>query len=74
MRLVSRIKALLLRQRPLCDDDIMLCYMEAARHMKPTPLFARDFARLVEARHGIQRVNHHRRWLPTGWDMDRYPG
>lgn len=53
MRLVSRIKALLLRQKPLCDDTIMLCYMEAARHMKPTPLFARDFARLVEARHGI---------------------
>jgi hypothetical protein len=53
MRLVSRIKALLLRQKPLCDDDIMMCYMDAARHMKPTPLFARDFARLVEARHGI---------------------
>ena len=53
MRLVSRIKAMLLRQRPLCDDDIMMCYMEAARHMKPTPLFARDFARLVEARHGF---------------------
>jgi hypothetical protein len=53
MRLVSRIKALLLRQKPLCDDQIMMCYMEAARHMKPTPLFARDFARLIEARHGI---------------------
>jgi hypothetical protein len=53
MRLVLRIKALLLRQKPLSDDEIWLCYMEAARHMKPTPMFARDFARLVEAKHGI---------------------
>jgi hypothetical protein len=45
MRLVLRIKALLLRQKPLSDDEIWLCYMEAARHMKPTPL--------VEAKHGI---------------------
>lgn len=52
-RFIKRLKALLLGQRPLCDDEVMGCYLEAAKHMKPTPLFARDFARLVEARHGI---------------------
>lgn len=52
-RLLKRLKALLLGQRPLCDDDVMRCYLEAAKHMKPTPLFVRDFARLIEAKHGI---------------------
>ncbi len=53
MKLVARIKALLLRQKPLSEDEIMFCYMEAVRHMKPAPMFARDFARLIEAKHGI---------------------
>lgn len=53
MKLVSRIKALLLKQKPLDDDEILLAYMEAAKHMKPANLFARDFARIIEAKHGI---------------------
>jgi hypothetical protein len=65
MRLVSRIKALLLRQKPLSDDEILLCYMQAARHMKPTPLFARDFARLVEAKHGIVSRHEVREFDPV---------
>jgi|GEM_PF-2282285 len=56
MRFLKKIKARLLRQKPLSHDDILLIYMEASRHMKPAPLFARDFVRLVEARHGI--VDH----------------
>jgi hypothetical protein len=53
MKLVSRIKALLLRQKPLDDDEILLAYMEACKHMKPANLFAKDFARIIEEKHGI---------------------
>ena len=34
-------------------DEIMFAYMDAAKHVKPAPLFAKDFARLIEAKHGI---------------------
>ena len=53
MNLIKRLKAVLLKQKPLSDEDIYGIYMEAARHMKPAGLFAVDFARALEARHGI---------------------
>ncbi len=49
----KRLKAKLLRQKPLDDDEILTIYMEAARQMKVAPMFAKDFVRLVEAKHGI---------------------
>jgi len=49
----KRIKALLLGQKPLDDEEILLLYMEAAKQMKTADLFAKDFVRLVEAKHGI---------------------
>lgn len=53
MELLKRIKATLLRQKPMADDDTLRIYMEAARHNKQGDQFARDFVRLVEAHHGI---------------------
>jgi len=53
MRLLKRLKAKLLGQKPLGHDEIMFAYMDAAKHIKPAPLFAKDFARLIEAKHGI---------------------
>jgi hypothetical protein len=53
MRLLKRLKAKLLGQKPLDHDEIMFAYMDAAKHVKPAPLFAKDFARLIEAKHGI---------------------
>jgi hypothetical protein len=49
----KRLKAKLLGQKPLDDDEILTIYMEAARQMKVAPMFAKDFVRLVEAKHGI---------------------
>ena len=49
----KRIKALLLGQKPLDDEQILLIYMEAAKQMKTADMFAKDFVRLVEAKHGI---------------------
>ena len=37
----------------LGDDEILLAYMEACKHMKPANLFAKDFARIIEEKHGI---------------------
>mgnify|MGYP003626620910 FL=1 len=51
--MIKRIKALLLGQKPLDEDQILQLYMDAAKHIKPAPLFAKDFVRLVEAKHGI---------------------
>ena len=51
--MIKRIKALLLGQNPLDEDQILQLYMDAAKHIKPAPLFAKDFVRLVEAKHGI---------------------
>ena len=51
--MIKRIKALLLGQKPLEEDQILQLYMDAAKHIKPAPLFAKDFVRLVEAKHGI---------------------
>tara|TARA_R110002167_G_C12367477_1_gene623790 strand:- start:101 stop:301 length:201 start_codon:yes stop_codon:yes gene_type:complete len=53
MQLLKRLKAKLLGQKPLDHDEIMFVYMDAAKHVKPAPLFAKDFARLIEAKHGI---------------------
>ena len=53
MKLIKRLKAKLLGQKPLDHDEIMFVYMDAAKHIKPAPLFAKDFARLIEAKHGI---------------------
>lgn len=53
MRLLKRLKAKLLGQKPLDHDEIMFAYVDAAKHIKPAPLFAKDFARLIEAKHGI---------------------
>ena len=53
MELLKRIKAKLLRQKPMTDDDTLRVYMEAARHSKQGDQFARDFVRLVESHHGI---------------------
>ncbi len=51
--MIKRIKAYLLSQKPLDEDQILQIYMDAAKHIKPAPLFAKDFVRLVEAKHGI---------------------
>lgn len=51
--MLGRLKANLLGQKPLSDEDIMMAYMDAAKYIKPAPLFAQDFARLIEAKHGI---------------------
>ena len=51
--MLKRLKAKLLKQKPLDDDEILTIYMEAARQMKMAPMFAKDFVRLVEAKHGI---------------------
>tara|TARA_R110000796_G_scaffold128828_3_gene244447 strand:- start:120 stop:320 length:201 start_codon:yes stop_codon:yes gene_type:complete len=53
MRLLRRIKAKLLGQKPMQHDDILQVYMDAAKEVKPGPMFATDFVRLVEAHHGI---------------------
>jgi hypothetical protein len=50
---LKRLKAKLLGQKPLDHDEIIFAYMDAAKHIKPAPLFAKDFARLIEAKHGI---------------------
>tara|TARA_R100001244_G_scaffold89809_2_gene68254 strand:+ start:158 stop:355 length:198 start_codon:yes stop_codon:yes gene_type:complete len=51
--MLRRLKAKILGQKPLSDEDIMVAYMDAAKYIKPAPLFAQDFARLIEAKHGI---------------------
>ncbi len=51
--MIKRIKAYLLSQKPLDEDEVLRIYMDAAKHIKPAPLFAKDFVRLVEAKHGI---------------------
>jgi len=51
--MLRRLKAKMLGQKPLSEDEIMVAYMDAAKYIKPAPLFARDFARLIEAKHGI---------------------
>lgn len=53
MNLIKRLISTILKQKPLSEEDIYAVYMEAARHMKPAGLFAVDFARALEARHGI---------------------
>ena len=51
--MLKRLKAKLLGQKPLDEDEILAIYMEAAKQMKMAPMFAKDFVRLVEAKHGI---------------------
>ena len=51
--MLKKLKAILLKQKPLDEDEIMEAYTDAAKYIKPAPLFARDFARLIEAKHGI---------------------
>ncbi len=51
--MLKRLKAKLLKQKPLDDDEILTIYMEAARQMKMAPMFAKDVVRLVGAKHGI---------------------
>ena len=53
MRILKRLKAKLLGQKPIDHDDLLRIYMNAAKEMKPAPQFATDFVRLVEAHHGI---------------------
>lgn len=53
MRILKRIKARLLGQKPIDHDELLRIYMNAAKEMKPAPQFATDFVRLVEAHHGI---------------------
>ena len=53
MRILKRLKAKLLGQKPIDHDDLLRIYMHAAKEMKPAPQFATDFVRLVEAHHGI---------------------
>jgi|TARA_R110001599_G_scaffold167099_4_gene356983 hypothetical protein len=53
MRILKRLKAKLLGQKPIDHDELLRIYMHAAKEMKPAPQFATDFVRLVEAHHGI---------------------
>jgi len=49
----KRLKAKLLRQKPLDEEEILAIYIKASQQMKIAPLFAKDFVRLVEEKHGI---------------------
>ena len=42
MRLLKRLKAKLLRQKPIDHDELLRIYMHAAKEMKPAPQFATD--------------------------------
>jgi hypothetical protein len=53
MRILKRLKAKLLGQKPIDHDELLRIYMHACKEMKPAPQFATDFVRLVEAHHGI---------------------
>ena len=54
MRILKKLKAKLLRQTPMTAEEMLAAYMRAlSTGIKPTPLFVRDFVRLVEEHHGI---------------------
>lgn len=54
MNILKKLKAKLLQQEPMTEEQMLAAYMQAtARGVKPTPLFVRDFVRIVEGHHGI---------------------
>ena len=54
MNILKRLKAKILKQKPMNEEEMLSAYMKAtARGVKPTPLFVRDFIRIVEGHHGI---------------------
>lgn len=54
MKIIKKLKAILLRQKPMDEDQILAAYMTSLSNgIKPAPLFARDFVRTVERHHGI---------------------
>jgi hypothetical protein len=54
MNILKRLKAKILKQTPMNEEEMLSAYMKAtARGVKPTPLFVRDFIRIVEGHHGI---------------------
>ena len=54
MNILKKLKAKLLHQEPMTEEEMLSAYMRAtARGVKPTPLFVRDFVRIVEGHHGI---------------------
>ena len=58
MRILKKLKAKLLGQRPMTAEEMLGAYMKAlSTGIKPTPLFVRDFVRIVEGHHGIVAKN-----------------
>jgi len=54
MNILKKLKAKLLRQTPMTAEEMLAAYMrELSTGIKPTPLFVRDFVRIVEGHHGI---------------------
>ena len=54
MNILKKLKAKLLRQTPMTAEEMLAAYMRAlSTGIKPTPLFVRDFVRIVEGHHGI---------------------
>ena len=54
MNILKKLKAKLLGQRPMTEAEMLGAYMKAlSTGIKPTPLFVRDFVRIVEGHHGI---------------------
>jgi len=54
MNILKKLKAKLLNQKPMTGEEMLSAYMKAtAKGVKPTPLFVRDFVRIVEGHHGI---------------------
>jgi len=54
MNILKKLKAKLLNQKPMTEEEMLSAYMKAtAKGVKPTPLFVRDFVRIVEGHHGI---------------------
>lgn len=54
MKILKKLKSKLLGQKPMTAEEMLGAYMKAlSTGIKPTPLFVRDFVRLVEEHHGI---------------------
>ena len=53
MRIFKWLYARMGGLKPMSDERAFELFMEATKTMKPTPIMAHDFARLIEREHGI---------------------
>lgn len=51
---LKRLGSWLTGHKPLSEEEAWDIYMQCARHQKPAGLFAIDFVRAVEKKHGIE--------------------